>query len=122
MKLTCLATIWLLAAATAGPAITKDHLVGHWRWTDTATTRSIEYIFRDDGTFTGSAKEKGETMAEFTGKWSVEGDALHYEYSGDTSGRAPVGAKDRDKLLEVTKEYYVIQARTGAKRKYVRVE
>jgi hypothetical protein len=120
MKTTLLLLLCLVAPIVSPREITSKQLIGHWRWAD--TSRSIDYVFLDDGTFTGSATQEGTIIAEFTGNWSLERDLLNYEYTSDSSGRAPVGAKDQDKLLEVTTDYYVIQTRTGAKRKYVRVK
>ena len=35
-------------------------------------------------------------------------------------GRIPVGTKDRDKLLRIGRDYFVIEAADGSVRKYVR--
>ena len=120
MRALLLAILGVISATSPQTAITREQLIGHWRWFDSA--RSIDYVFRADGIFTGHAAEGDIVVAEFKGKWSVESGFLLYEYISDSSGHAPQGAKDRDQLLEVTKDYYVIRARTGAERKYMRVE
>jgi hypothetical protein len=60
-------------------------------------------------------------ISKFVGRWSVAGNALHYIYLRDALGSIPAGAIDRDRLLSVQKEFFVIQAADGNRRKYVRV-
>jgi hypothetical protein len=61
------------------------------------------------------------TISDFTGKWSLANGAIFYEYTGDTRGTIPAGTKDRDRLLELAKDYFVIRAADGSQRRYVRV-
>ena len=63
----------------------------------------------------------GKTISKFTGRWSVEGDTLLYTYISDALDKIPAGATDRDKLLSVQREFFIIQAADGSKRKYLRV-
>lgn len=60
-------------------------------------------------------------IMKFTGRWSVVGDTLFYTYLSDAFHRIPVGAKDRDKLLSVQPEFFIIQAADGKRRKYSRI-
>ena len=55
------------------------------------------------------------------GQWSVDGDTLFYTYSSDELDRLPAGATDRDKLLSVHPDFFIIEAADGSKRKYLRI-
>jgi hypothetical protein len=81
----------------------------------------VEYVFLDNGAFRGSVTSEGAMVSQFTGKWSLRGDSILYEYTGDTMGTIPVGTKDRDTLIAVETDHYVIEAADGSRRKYVRV-
>jgi hypothetical protein len=94
-------------------------LVGNWRYSD--QIQSCQYSFKSDGSFTGSVKQRGKLVSEFTGRWSVTGQTLHYRYLSDALGSIPAGAIDQDRLLEVKKEYFAIQAANGERRRYLRV-
>jgi hypothetical protein len=58
---------------------------------------------------------------EVTGRWSVRGDTLFYTYVSDALDRIPAGATDRDRLLSVQREFFIIEAADGRKRKYLRI-
>lgn len=118
MKTSFVFVLLTCAASLASP--TKDQLIGHWRCTHKQLTS--EHTFRADGTFTGSVAEDGKVAWTYAGKWSVVGNILNYEYTESSLERIPVGTIDRDKLIEVTKDYYVIEARDGSRRKCSRVK
>lgn len=61
------------------------------------------------------------TISDFTGKWFLANSSIFYEYTGDTKGSIPAGTKDRDRLLEIAKDHFVIRAADGSERRYVRV-
>lgn len=108
----------MAAAAFAGS--TKEQLVGHWRHIGDAQT--VDYTFKDDGTFTGSITEEGKVILEYAGKWSIDGDKLNYEYTSSTPGIIEAGATDQDTIKEMTKDYYIIETKFYAKRQYSRVD
>ena len=83
--------------------------------------QSAEYTFRGDGTFTGQLAQDSKVVWTYAGKWSLAGDTLNYEYTKSSVERIPVGTTDHDKLVEVTKEHYTIEARDGSKRKYSKI-
>ena len=110
----------LLATSCASTSKRPDaKLVGHWRAANQSQT--AEYSFSADGTFTGSVKSGATTISKFTGKWALVNGAINYEYTADALGSIPAGTKDRDRLIEVTAGYYVIEAKDGSRRRYVRV-
>lgn len=115
-----LASIALFAAGCAStPKHQEAKLVGHWRAANQRQT--AEYSFAPNGTFTGSVKSGATTISKFTGKWALTEGAINYEYTGDALGSIPAGTKDRDRLIELTDGYYVIEAKDGSRRRYVRV-
>lgn len=94
-------------------------LVGEWRYAD--RIQACHYVFSRDGSFEGDVVYRTELISKFKGRWSVADDALLYTYVSDTLHRIPAGTTDRDKLLSVEKEFFIIEAANGSRRKYLRV-
>jgi hypothetical protein len=118
MKAVIVLAICLFASCAALPSRYPSSLVGEWRYTD--RIQGCHYVFDQNGTFNGDVVYHGKTISNFTGRWSVEGSTLLYIYVRDALGRIPAGAVDRDKLLRVEKEFFVIEAADGHQRKYLR--
>lgn len=119
MKALLALTLCSLVSCAGLQRISPSSLVGEWRYAD--KTKGCHYVFNRNGTFSGDVVYSGRTIMKFTGRWSVEGDTLLYTYINDALGRIPAGATDRDKLLSVHSEFFVIKAADGSKRKYIRV-
>ena len=112
------AALLVVSCAAVEPTREKK-LAGKWK---TATARATaEYVFHENGTFTGRVTSAGVVVANFTGKWSLADDAILYEYISDTAGGIRPGTLDRDKLLRLERDYFVIEAGDGSRRKYERV-
>lgn len=114
------ALLCCLMASCAGlrsPA--ASGLVGEWRYAD--KIQSCLYVFRRDGSFSGEVIYRSKLISKFTGRWSIDGDNLLYAYTGDLLDRIPAGATDRDRLLSVQRDFFLIEAADGSKRKYLRV-
>ena len=94
-------------------------LLGEWRYAD--KIQSCHYVFKSDGSFSGEVIYRKKLISKFTGRWSVDGKYLLYTYANDLLDRIPAGATDRDKLLRVQQEFFIIEAADGSKRKYLRV-
>jgi len=109
----------LAACATVDSPGGARRLVGNWRYTD--QLQSCQYSFKNDGSFTGEVKLRKKLISKFTGWWSVRGHTLLYSYVSDALGRIPAGATDRDQLLEIRKDSFVIQAANGERRRYLRM-
>jgi hypothetical protein len=122
MKTSLLITLILLtsilAFAVANPSTGK--MTGHWY--NVNGTRSCDMIFSEDGIFTGNIAQDGKVTWEFAGKWSLVADKLNYEYTRSSLKQVSVGTKDQDKLIEVTKNYYIIENAGGQQHKYIRVK
>ena len=115
-----LALIALLLASCASVERTRQNkLVGKWRTTSARAT--VDYTFVKDGTFSGRVTSAGRIVANFTGKWSLTSDEILYEYITDSAGSIAPGTRDRDKLLTIAPDHFVIEARDGSRRKYLRV-
>ena len=115
-----LALIFLFIPILAISAPKQGQLVGHWRYTD--ANQTCDMTFAADGTFSGKISRDGAVAWKYAGKWSLADTNLNYEYTESSLERIPVGTTDRDTLVEITKDYYVIEARDGSRRKYARVK
>jgi hypothetical protein len=109
----------LAACATLESPSRSRQLVGNWRYAD--QVQSCHYSFKSDGSFTGEVKLRTKLISKFKGRWAVQGETLLYSYVSDALGRIPAGATDRDQLLEIKNDAFVIQAANGDRRRYVRM-
>jgi len=114
----CLITYFLASCASLAPQ-ERDSLAGEWRYAD--NLQSCRYHFKRDGHFTGEVRLQGKLASKFTGTWDVQGDLLLYNYISDELGRIPPGATDRDKLLSVGRDSFLIEAADGSRRRYSRI-
>jgi hypothetical protein len=119
MKAITVLAVCLLASCAGLQSRYSSTLIGEWRYAD--RIQGCHYVFDRNGTFNGDVVYHGKTISKFAGRWSVEGNTLLYTYVRDALGRIPAGAIDRDKLLNVEKEFFVIEAADGHQRKYLRV-
>lgn len=119
MKTVLALTLFSLASCASWQSHAASSLVGEWRYDD--EIKGCHYIFNRNGTFAGDVVYHGKTVSKFTGHWLVENDTLLYNYVSDTLHKIPAGATDRDKLLSLQRDAFVIQAADGSKRKYLRV-
>ena len=101
------------------PSSARSSLIGEWRYAD--KIQSCHYAFKGDGSFSGEVIYKAKLVSKFSGRWNVKDDILLYTYLGDTLGRIPAGATDRDKLLGVKKDSFLIEAADGSRRRYSRI-
>jgi hypothetical protein len=116
-----IAYLCLLMVSCAGlQSRAANGLVGEWRYAD--KIQSCHYVFKRDGSFSGEVIYRKKLISKFTGRWAVDGANLHYTYTSDALDKIPAGVTDRDKLLSVHPEFFVIEAGDGSKRKYRRVQ
>ena len=119
MKVALFLFTCLLASCASLPPQERNSLIGEWRYAD--NLQSCRYHFKRDGHFTGEVRLRGKLASKFTGAWEVQGDLLLYKYISDELGRIPAGATDRDKLLSVEKDSFLIEAADGSRRRYSRI-
>ncbi len=93
--------------------------VGDWIYAD--NIQSCRYSFSADGSFHGEVKYNAATISRFTGRWAVKESALVYTYLGDAFGRIPAGSTDRDQILDVSRDSFLIRAANGERRRYRRI-
>jgi hypothetical protein len=98
----------------------RQSLIGEWRYVD--PVQSCHYDFKGDGLFSGEVSSRAKLVSKFTGRWSVEGHTILYTYTSDALGRIPAGATDRDTLLSIQKDSFVIEAADGSQRRYSRIK
>ena len=112
---------FLFVASCAGVEWrSRASLVGNWRYAD--ETQVCQYSFKGDGSFAGEVRFRSKMVSKFTGRWTLKGDALLYTYISDAYGRIPAGTTDRDQLLEIKKDSFLIRAANGARRRYSRMK
>jgi hypothetical protein len=113
----------IFALLLAGCASLKEQsrapFVGSWLYAD--DVQSCRYSFKPDGSFSGEVTQHRATVSRFTGRWRVEETALLYTYVNDAFGRIPAGATDRDQVLQVSGDSFLIQAANGERRRYRRI-
>ena len=109
----------LLISCVSIERSTARRLTGEWLYAD--KTQSCRYIFKRDGTFNGEVLVQAKLISKFTGRWSVEGHTLLYQYEKDLLGRIPPGALDHDNLLAVRQDSFTIEAADGSRREYRRI-
>jgi hypothetical protein len=119
MKAVLALTLCLMASCAGLRSSSPSSLAGEWRYAD--NIQGCHYIFNPDGTFKGEVVYHARLISKFTGRWSVDGNTLLYTYVSDALGRIPAGATDRDKLLGVERDFFIIEAADGSKRKYLRI-
>ena len=108
----------LAGCATSQP-LERETFVGQWLYTD--KVQSCRYFFNADGSFHGEVTQHGATISRFKGRWTMKEGALLYTYTGDEFGRIPRGTTDRDQVLEVSRDSFLIQAANGKRRRYHRI-
>jgi hypothetical protein len=113
------ASFLLVASCASVPSSARSALVGDWRYAD--KIQSCRYSFEPSGTFTGEVTVRTKVVSRFTGLWSVKGDQLLYHYLSDALGRIPAGAIDRDKLIGIKEDSFLIEAADGSRRRYRRL-
>lgn len=119
MKIALVLIACLLASCASLPSDGRNSLLGEWRYAD--NTQSCHYHFKRDGSFTGEVRHRGKLVSKFAGTWDVQGDRLLYTYISDELGRIPAGATDRDKLLSVERDSFLIEAADRNRRRYSRL-
>ncbi|HEX4631559.1 MAG TPA: hypothetical protein VH188_11405 [Chthoniobacterales bacterium] len=108
----------VIASCTTTGSPARSKLVGNWRYSD--AIQSCHYSFNADGSFSGEVTRGGKLVLKFAGQWKMEKHAILYVYLSETRGRIPRGTTDRDQLIELEEDSFVIQAANGERRRYVR--
>jgi hypothetical protein len=110
--------LFTLSLASAAPG--NNWIVGHWRYAEQG--HSSEYTYRGDGTFTGNVALQGKVVWQFAGTWSIDGDMLNYQYTKSSLQQIPAGKKGGDELIDISKDYFILQTKNHDLHRYNRVQ
>jgi len=99
---------------------THDELIGHWQCSK--DTFVSDYVINGDGTFVGSLSYQGKMIWSNAGKWTLSGKLITIELTRSSAEQIPVGTKDRNTIVEITKEKCRLRMQDGNLRTYVRVQ
>ena len=94
-------------------------LIGHWRYAGPGLIN--DYLFAANGTFRGELAEAGDRVRHFSGTWSVTGNMLNYVNTTSELKHTPAGSKDQDKIVQLTKECYVVESSHGNQYRFTRL-
>lgn len=114
----------MISTCASAEIPTSELLVGSWQNTNVVKQFTTDLTFKRDGTFVGKVTQGGKVVWEFGGKWSLKERMLNYDYTASSLARIPVGTKDQDEIIEVTKDYFICQGMIthGGQKKYVRMQ
>ncbi len=76
---------------------------------------------RADGSFSANVMEHGVTISRQIGTWAVEAADLVSVCTDDEFDLVGPGHEERDSLLEVAEDYFILRTRQGTRRRYKRV-
>jgi hypothetical protein len=116
-----------LLVAYVSPAVADGYslnaaLFGRWRveGQDSATI----LVLSADGTWAAKVKsltEAGE-LYEVGGAWLTDEHYIHWAYKRSSSPWVKPGARDKDTIIEIGHDYFVLENHAGKRHKYVRVK
>jgi hypothetical protein len=117
-------TLTIVAVLPSPPTDDKTKLIGTWSHAERVANAgevAVEMTFGPKGEFHGFMTVNGQKVWNFSGTWSFAESRLDYVYKKSDWANVPVGMKDRDEVLEVTKKHLRLKCVTGAERTYSRV-
>lgn len=119
MRTLCLLVVMNATLASAAE-ISALSLIGRWKHVESPQTMS-ELVFREDGTFSGSTVKDGAAYTGYEGKWLIRGASLYYLYTKVSSPYIKPGQKDKDTILEIGRDYFVLKLHDGRTSRYERI-
>ncbi len=104
-----------LLVAGAAHADDRTALIGTWHDEQKVqgNTLTSDVTFAKDGTFSGFVDNNGRRMWNFAGKWTLTGNALHYDYTKSDFAQIPAGSKDDDVVIEITSTTLKLKSKSG---------
>jgi hypothetical protein len=111
-----------LSIGETSTKISAVQLIGRWRRVDPERKSVTNITFNRDGTFFGNVEENSKMTWSFAGKWALTNRNLTYEYTASSGIQIPVGTKDQDKIIALTKDGYTLENALGLRETYVRIE
>jgi hypothetical protein len=115
-----LAPVLYVSFAAADGYSRNPGLVGHWAHKGPEIASVL--IISENGTWSGTVSLAGQPDAQFEGKWLTDKHYVYWLYTKSSSVTVKVGARDKDKLVEITKDFFVLDTRDNRRVKYVRIK
>jgi len=109
-----------LPLAMADDYSRNPRLVGHWTYNGPDGVATL--IIAADGRWSGTFTPPGQTEAQFEGKWITYNDHIHWLYTKSSTPKVKPGARDKDRLVEIGEDFFVLHTRTNREPRYVRVK
>jgi hypothetical protein len=102
------------------PGMTRKIMIGHWVCLSGA--RTIRWDLSEDGAFTGAIKEGKKIMADFDGKWELQGRYFWTDYKSNTYPGA-TGSRyvQSDPLIKFNRNSFVIETDDMMQLRFTRV-
>jgi hypothetical protein len=98
----------------------NSRLVG--RWIHDGPDSVATLALAADGTWSGTVTLRGQPEAQFEGKWLTDKDYIYWLYTKSSTPKVKPGARDKDKLMEIGDDYFVLHTRDNREPKYVRTK
>ncbi len=97
-------------------------LVGRWRMEGTLPPSIL--VLSADGTWAATvrAPKQPEVLYQVSGTWWADDRYVHWLYTNSTSPYAPPGTRDRDTLVEIGRDFFVIMNKSKTRQRWVRVQ
>jgi hypothetical protein len=105
----------------AGKYSRNPKLVGKWSYKG-AEGGSVVTISAD-GTWSAIVSyPAGQPDDQFSGKWITDDDFIYWAYETSSSPKVKVGARDRDRLIEIGTGHFEVETTTRRRHTYFRVK
>jgi hypothetical protein len=104
-------------AATTDVA-TTEKILGHFRTGNFSNNCDIHFKVR--GYYSGICSSKNKILWTYSGVWQIKGHYLNTLYTKSSLRSVPPGTKDKDKIIEIKDNYFIIENQSGRISKYVR--
>jgi hypothetical protein len=109
-----------LPLAVADGYSRNPRLVGHWTYKGPEASSIL--IISKDGTWSGTVTLPDQPEAQFEGKWLTDEEHIYWLYTKSSSPKVKPGGRDKDKLVEITEDFFVVDTRSNRRVKYIRVK
>ena len=105
--------------ASCSHSYETNQLVGEWRHSSAET--SVDLTFLQDGMFEAAIEDRGVLAGRAGGHWSLSDNILNYQYRFSTIPGLSEDARDRDKIIEISKTNLALKTSNGEIHNYVRI-
>lgn len=96
-------------------------LIGSWKHVNSEKEKTIQLNFYTNGKYDGHLKQKKTIAIDFSGTWKIKDSTLYYVYEKSSSNSASKGDTDKDIIIDITNDFFIIQTINGEIKKYNRI-